>query len=260
MEADQDLNGIKLWQYMIQIYMHDGNKAIRIQRLESIISVKYTPNYPGGIDKWVLSYDNAFAELVLLEQRQWNLDSTKKNRILANAKAMDIDHTLLRQITRDMTYAQTSQIFRSHAIDKRYSSDSSSKTYKIHHTNTELATALLTRIEPEIWAKLPQDIKSLVIEKRKKEAEEKTKEEGSSGKPSGPKTLPSQCTKANLVTQQLMDASDGEESPDENYVSGDHDFVRVGLTDFINEDTDKKYNYYLQSQYGKDNHHIRRFR
>ena len=175
MEADQDLNGIKLWQYMIQIYMHDGNKAIRIQRLESIISVKYTPNYPGGIDKWVLSYDNAFAELVLLEQRQWNLDSTKKNRILANAKAMDIDHTLLRQITRDMTYGQTCQIFRSHAIDKRYNSDSSSKTYKIHHTNTELATALLTRIEPEIWAKLPQDIKSLVIEKRKKEAEESLK-------------------------------------------------------------------------------------
>jgi len=215
MEVNQDLNGVKLWQYMLDNYMHDGDKQIRIQRLEAIISTKYHPSYPEKIEKWVQSYDNAFAELVQLKESQWSKDSTKKNRIVANAKAMDIDHTLLQQMTKEKMYAQTCGIFRSHAIRKRYSNEPSPKTYKLHQTSTETATALLTRIEAPVWSQLPSDIKTLIIEYRKKEAKEKNSSDATSDNSGSQKTLPNQYTNVNLVQQSDI-AMDGNESPNEN--------------------------------------------
>ena len=43
-----------------------GNQNVRIQKLENGIGTVYTSKYPGGLNSWLLAYENAFAELAEL--------------------------------------------------------------------------------------------------------------------------------------------------------------------------------------------------
>jgi hypothetical protein len=64
----------------------DGNRNIRIKRLESVINTVFHRDYRGGLDKWIQDYEDAFTELPLLGQKTWNDDEIKKHWFVQNAQ------------------------------------------------------------------------------------------------------------------------------------------------------------------------------
>jgi hypothetical protein len=62
----------------VQQYETDGNRNVRIQRLESVINTVFHRNNRGGLVKWIQDYEDAFTELALLGQKTWNDDEIKK--------------------------------------------------------------------------------------------------------------------------------------------------------------------------------------
>ena len=57
-----------------QKYEGGGDKESRLDLLENIISTPYTKNYEGGLLAWLQDYENAFEELVSLNQKNWTVD------------------------------------------------------------------------------------------------------------------------------------------------------------------------------------------
>jgi hypothetical protein len=64
-------------------YETDGNRNVRIKRLESVINTVFHRNHRGGIVKWIQEYEDSFTELALsFGQKTWNDDEIKKRRFL----------------------------------------------------------------------------------------------------------------------------------------------------------------------------------
>jgi hypothetical protein len=85
MENRDKQDGIRSWCQLVQ-YETDGNRNVRIKRLESFINTLFHRNYRGGLVKWIQDYEDAFTELVLLGQKTWNDDEIKKRRFVQNAQ------------------------------------------------------------------------------------------------------------------------------------------------------------------------------
>jgi hypothetical protein len=66
MENRDKLDGIRSWCQLVQHHETDGNRNVRIKRLESAINTIFHRNYWGGLVKWIQEYDDAFTELALL--------------------------------------------------------------------------------------------------------------------------------------------------------------------------------------------------
>ena len=79
-------DGIRAWIEIKRKYDADGNRDLRIKRLEQVISTKFHTRYKGGLLQWIQDYENAFAELVSLSETAWKKDDSKKRRILQNAE------------------------------------------------------------------------------------------------------------------------------------------------------------------------------
>jgi hypothetical protein len=56
---------IRSWCQLVQQYETDGNRNVRIKRLESVINTVFHRNYRGGFVKWIQEYEDAFTELAL---------------------------------------------------------------------------------------------------------------------------------------------------------------------------------------------------
>jgi hypothetical protein len=69
MENRDKQDGIRSWCKLVQQYETDGNRNVRIKRLESIINTVFHRNYRGGFVKWIQDYEDSFTELALLGQR-----------------------------------------------------------------------------------------------------------------------------------------------------------------------------------------------
>jgi hypothetical protein len=82
MENTDKQDGIRSWCQLIQQYETDGNRNVRIKRLESVINTVFNRNYRGGLVKWIQDYEVVFTELDLLGQKTWNDDEIKKHRFL----------------------------------------------------------------------------------------------------------------------------------------------------------------------------------
>jgi hypothetical protein len=78
MEDRDKQDGIRSWCQLIQPYETDGNRNVRIKRLENVINTVFHRNYRGGLVKWIQQYEDAFTELALLGQKTWNDDEIKK--------------------------------------------------------------------------------------------------------------------------------------------------------------------------------------
>jgi hypothetical protein len=70
-------DGIRSWRQLVQQYETDGNRNFRIKRLESVINTVFNRNYRRGLVKWIQEYEDAFTELALLGQKNWNDDDIK---------------------------------------------------------------------------------------------------------------------------------------------------------------------------------------
>jgi hypothetical protein len=68
MENRYKQDGIRSWCQLIQQHETDGNRNVRIKRLESVIGTVLHDNYRGGLVKWIQDYEDAFTLLALLGQ------------------------------------------------------------------------------------------------------------------------------------------------------------------------------------------------
>ena len=68
MENRNKQDGIRSWYQLVNQYETDGNKNVRIKKLENVITTVFHRHYKGGLFKWVQDYEDAFTELVLLGQ------------------------------------------------------------------------------------------------------------------------------------------------------------------------------------------------
>jgi hypothetical protein len=78
-------------------YETDGNRNVKIKRLESVIDMVFHLNYRGGLMKWIQGYEYAFTELVLLGQKTWNDDEIKKRQFVQNAQRIGLVDKILKK-------------------------------------------------------------------------------------------------------------------------------------------------------------------
>jgi hypothetical protein len=78
MENRNKQDGIRAWYQLVNQYETDGNRNVRIKKLENVIITVFHRYYKGGLFKWVQDYEDAFTELVLFGQTTWNDDDIKK--------------------------------------------------------------------------------------------------------------------------------------------------------------------------------------
>jgi hypothetical protein len=96
MENRDKQNGIRSWCQLVQQYETDGNRNVRIKRLESVIDIVSQSNYRGRLVKCIQDYEDAFTELALLGQKTWNDDEIKKRHFVQNAENIGIVVTVLK--------------------------------------------------------------------------------------------------------------------------------------------------------------------
>jgi hypothetical protein len=60
MENRDKQDGIRPWCQLVKQHETDGNRNVRIKRLESVINTVFHRNYRGGLAKWIQDYEDAF--------------------------------------------------------------------------------------------------------------------------------------------------------------------------------------------------------
>jgi hypothetical protein len=78
MENGDKEDGIRSWCHLVRQYETDGNRNVRIKRIESVIYTVFHRNYRGGLVEWIQYYEDASTELVLLGQKNWSDDQITK--------------------------------------------------------------------------------------------------------------------------------------------------------------------------------------
>jgi hypothetical protein len=97
-------------------YETDGNKNVRIKKLENVITTVFRRHYKGGLFKWVQEYEDAFTELVILGQATRNDNDIKKRRLVQNAQNIGMVDTVFEALVDDKSFLETCNFLRSHAI------------------------------------------------------------------------------------------------------------------------------------------------
>jgi hypothetical protein len=69
MENRDKQDGIRSWCQLLQQYETDGNRNVRIKRLESVINTVFHRNRRGGLVKWIQDYEDAFTDRLFLSKR-----------------------------------------------------------------------------------------------------------------------------------------------------------------------------------------------
>jgi hypothetical protein len=77
-----EANKIRSWYQLVNQYETDGNKNVRIKKLENVITTVFHRHYKGGLFKSIQDYEDAFTELVILGQVTWNDDNIKKRHLV----------------------------------------------------------------------------------------------------------------------------------------------------------------------------------
>jgi hypothetical protein len=118
MENRDKQDGIRSWCQLLQQYETDGNRNVRIKRLESVINTVFHRNYRGGLVlvKRIQDYEDFFTELALLGQKTWNDDEIKKSLFVQNAQNIGLVDAVFEELVSDKSFIETCYFLRSHAI------------------------------------------------------------------------------------------------------------------------------------------------
>jgi hypothetical protein len=100
-------DGIRSWCQLMKQYETDGNRNVRIKRLESVINTVFNCHYRGGLVKWIQDYEDAFTELALLGQKTWNDDEIKKRRFVKNSQNIGLIDTVFEELVSDKSFIET---------------------------------------------------------------------------------------------------------------------------------------------------------
>jgi hypothetical protein len=201
----------------MQQYETDGNRNVRIKRLESVINTVFHRNYRRQLVKWIQDYQDAFTELALIGQKTWN-DEIKKRRFVQNAENIGLVDTDFEELVSDKSFIETCNFLRSHAIrlDQQYKEKASRNIHNtsrlfirakkdkvkkvltlinqiqihdLYSSNEESGTVpptktakvcKLAQIPTEIWMTLPLEAKKWLLNERKSHQQENDKMKKSS--------------------------------------------------------------------------------
>ena len=83
MENRNKQDGIRSWCHLFKQYEIDGNRNVRIKKLENVINTVFHRNYKSCLVKWIQDYEDAFTELI--GKKTWKDDDIKKCRLVQNA-------------------------------------------------------------------------------------------------------------------------------------------------------------------------------
>jgi hypothetical protein len=122
MENRHKQYGIHSCCQLLQQYETDGNRNVRIKRLESVINTVFNRNDRGGLVKWIQDYEDAFTELALLGKKTWNDDEIKKHCFVQNAQNIGLVDTVFAELVSDESFIETCDFLRSHAnrLEQQY--------------------------------------------------------------------------------------------------------------------------------------------
>jgi hypothetical protein len=202
---------------LINQYETENNRNVRIKKLENVITTVYNRNYRGGLFKWIQDYENAFTELVLLGEKIWDNDGSKKGRFVQNSQNIGMVDTVFKGLVRSKSFIETCNFIRSHAMhhDQQSkekatiqvnASSQPSSSKKKDKTKQVLAlinklqiqdssvledeeippaskTAMvctLAQVSPEIWDSLSLKAKKWLLNERKRQQQEDDKLKNSS--------------------------------------------------------------------------------
>jgi hypothetical protein len=84
MESSDKQDGIYSWCQWVQQYETDGNRNVRIKRLESVSNTVFHRNYRGILVKWIQDYEDAFTP-----SHNW-LYLDKRLGIMIKARSVDL--------------------------------------------------------------------------------------------------------------------------------------------------------------------------
>jgi hypothetical protein len=134
MENRDKQDGIRSWCQLVQQYETDGNRNVRIKRLESVINTAFHRYHKGGLVEWIQDYEDAFTELALLGQKTWNDDDIKNPRFAQNAQNIGLVDTVFEEIDNDKCFIETCNFLRRHSIslDQKYKEKAARQ---IHNTS-----------------------------------------------------------------------------------------------------------------------------
>jgi hypothetical protein len=122
MENGDKQDGIRSCCQLVQQYETDGNRNLRIKRLESVIDTVFHRNYRRELVKWIQDYEDTLTELALFGQKTWNDDEIKKRRFVQNTQNIYLVDTGFEELFIDKSFIETCNLLRSHAIklDQQY--------------------------------------------------------------------------------------------------------------------------------------------
>ena len=108
MENRSKQDGIRSWCQLVQQYETDGNRNVRIKKLENVITTIFHRNYKGGLVKWIQDYEDAFTELIVLRgQKIWSDDEIKKRRFIQNAQNIGLADIFFEELVSDKSFIET---------------------------------------------------------------------------------------------------------------------------------------------------------
>ena len=89
MKHEHTQDGVMVWIDLLNTCDRGGNKDIRIEELEDIITVPYDKNAPGGLQEFLNNHKTAFTELAfVLEAKEWQDEDTHKRRLITNLEPL----------------------------------------------------------------------------------------------------------------------------------------------------------------------------
>jgi hypothetical protein len=259
---------------LVNQYETDGNRNVRIKKLENVITTVFNRHYKGGLFKWVQDYEDAFTELVLLGQTTWIDDDIKKRPLMQNAQNIGMVDTAFEALVNDKSFPETCSFLRSHAI--RHDQQAKEKNARQIHTTcqptgttkkdkvkTVLAlinelqlqdstgsdedvdisafskTAMvckLAQVPPEIWMTLSMEAKKWLLTERKRQQQEDDKMKKSSSKKDTVKFAEKDSTNSSNMPSQYAKVKNAVKGEEEvpDKREQDYGFIDEFLEEAVN--------------------------
>jgi hypothetical protein len=74
---------------------------------ENVITTVYNRHYRGGMLKWIQDYEDAFTELLLLGEKIWEDDGSKKHCFVQNAQNIGMVRTVFEELVSNKSFIET---------------------------------------------------------------------------------------------------------------------------------------------------------
>ena len=140
MKHEHSQDGIMVWIDLLNTCNKGGNKDIRIEELEDIITTPCNRNAPGGLQEFLNNHKTASTELAfVLEAKEWQDEDTHKRMLIKNLESLGC-------IWLDMV-AETKSLNELYEILRKLALKRDCAAKKRHRKTNQIAMAQLAHVE-----------------------------------------------------------------------------------------------------------------